>query len=348
MADIFISYSKIDEADARLLSALLEAEGHSVWWDRHLVGGDKYRGTITAELSKSRAVVVIWTKNSVGSDWVQSEAGRALREQKLIPVRSVGIEYKDIPPPFDNIQTVTLNNREQILAAVAGQLAKPAVAAPRWKVLRFELLAWLGVFGGAITLITNIDGIIKLSNLFRWLITNWSSLLKHLWQALLFFKFEVSSYDAALLTIGLLITSGVFYASIHQPTTAARKSRAVLIGPLLLILFIIFFGISNIDARHEAKSEHQLDAIIEGIFKNSPECVSFMKTFLRNPNNLEGTFVPQPGHEPSLESKEKADDCFRSSAVEVKRDDLYFLAGFGRCVPCQRAVECSVTSPAAL
>ena len=81
MADIFISYSKKDEPDARLLSAFLEVRGYSVWWDANLEGGDKYRATITAELSKARAVVVIWTKNSVGSDWVQSEAGRALNER---------------------------------------------------------------------------------------------------------------------------------------------------------------------------------------------------------------------------------------------------------------------------
>jgi hypothetical protein len=33
MADIFISYSKNDHDQARMLAAFLEAEGYSVWWD---------------------------------------------------------------------------------------------------------------------------------------------------------------------------------------------------------------------------------------------------------------------------------------------------------------------------
>ena len=56
-------------------------------------------------------------------------------------MRSVRSEYQDIPPPFDNVHTLKLNDREQILAAVAGQLAKPALPGPLWKQLKFELLA---------------------------------------------------------------------------------------------------------------------------------------------------------------------------------------------------------------
>lgn len=326
MADIFISYSKTDEADVRLLSAFLEAQGYSVWWDNDLLGGEKYRGVITAELSKARAVVVIWTKDSVGSDWVQSEAGRALRDQKLIPVRSVGIEYKDIPPPFDNVHTVALNNRAQILAAVTGQLAKPAAGAPRWKVLRFEFLTWLGVIGGAITLITNINGIIKLSNFLQWLITNWSSLLKYLWQALLFFKFEVSAYDAELLTIGFLMTSAVFYASFRQPNAPARKSSIFLIFPLSLIWIILMTGIVSITTTQVTKAEQKFDQFVEDMFANSPECATYMKVFLRNINNFEGVVVPMPGNEPSLEAKERADDCFKSAAVKLERERVYVHA----------------------
>jgi hypothetical protein len=107
--------------------------------------------------------VVIWTKDSISSDWVQSEAGRALRDQKLIPVRSKELEYNDIPPPFDNVHTIALNNREQLLAAVTAQLAKPAVQASFWKVFRYNLLTWLGIIGGAITLTANFDAVIRLT-----------------------------------------------------------------------------------------------------------------------------------------------------------------------------------------
>jgi TIR domain len=64
VADIFISYSKKDDPDARLLSVFLELKGTRLGGMPTLEGGDKYRATITAELNKARAVIVIWTKNS--------------------------------------------------------------------------------------------------------------------------------------------------------------------------------------------------------------------------------------------------------------------------------------------
>jgi hypothetical protein len=280
VADIFISYSKKDEADARLLAAFLEAHGYSVWWDANLQGADKYRAIIPAELSNARAVVVIWTKNSVGSEWVQSEAGRAHNDRKLIPVRSGGVEYKDIPPPFEQLHTLALNNREQILAAVAGQLAKPAEPAPLWKKLRYELWVWLGVLGGAITLVGTVEGIFKLSNFFRWLLTNWGALLKYIWQALSFFKFEVTETDAEFLTISLLMISAVFYSSFRQPIKKpAHKSARFLFPALFLIGVILFGGINSIGEKQSARYQQALNTRIETMFANDPECVSAMKDF---------------------------------------------------------------------
>jgi hypothetical protein len=77
MADIFISYSKADHALALKLSTFLEAEGWSVWWDRSLGAADLYRDEIMKQLAAARAVISIWTPNSIKSDWVRAEAGRA-------------------------------------------------------------------------------------------------------------------------------------------------------------------------------------------------------------------------------------------------------------------------------
>ena len=46
MADIFISYSKADHALALKLSAFLDAEGWTVWWDKSLAAADLYRDEI--------------------------------------------------------------------------------------------------------------------------------------------------------------------------------------------------------------------------------------------------------------------------------------------------------------
>jgi hypothetical protein len=321
VADIFLSYSKSDEPDARLLSAFLESQGYSVWWDSDLGGGDKFRRTIISELTKAGAVVVIWTQNSVVSDWVQSEAGRAFRDQKLIPVRSAGVEYKDIPPPFDNVHTLKLGDREQIVAAVSRQLAKPATPSPLWKILRFELLSWLGVLGGAITLITNINGLIKLSNLFHWLFANWSALLKFIWQALLLFKFEISAYDATLLTIGALITSGIFYSSTRQQSITVRRPARALFLPLFLILCIIIIGVFNISARERAKSLRRFDSQVEQIFANRPECVNFTKALFHNPKfGLEIVNI--------IKGDSRLDwrDCFKSAGAKAELKKLLDLS----------------------
>ena len=86
MSDIFISYAKADHAVALKLSAFLEAEGWSVWWDKSLAAADLYRDEIMKQLAAARAVLTIWSENSVKSEWVRAEAGRAKADGKLIPV----------------------------------------------------------------------------------------------------------------------------------------------------------------------------------------------------------------------------------------------------------------------
>ena len=66
-------------------------------------------------------MITIWSKDSVQSEWVMSETGRGLADGKLIPVKQAGLDYKDIPPPFDNQHTEKIGNRDHILAAVQGQ-----------------------------------------------------------------------------------------------------------------------------------------------------------------------------------------------------------------------------------
>src|SRR5262249_44838675 len=57
MSDIFISYSKADHALALKLSAFLEAEGWSVWWDKSLGAADLYRDEIMKQLAAARTVI---------------------------------------------------------------------------------------------------------------------------------------------------------------------------------------------------------------------------------------------------------------------------------------------------
>src|SRR5262249_1975098 len=185
MSDIFISYSKADHALALKLSAFLEAEGWSVWWDKSLAAADLYRDEIMKQLVSARAVIAIWTPNSIRSDWVRAEAGTAKKEGKLSPVKTADVAYADIPLPFGEMHTENLDSIELIRAAVVAQLAKPAVepsaVALLTKGFKYELLTWAGIVGGALTLFTNLSSVLKLADWARVLVEHWKEWTHAFW-----------------------------------------------------------------------------------------------------------------------------------------------------------------------
>jgi hypothetical protein len=185
MADIFISYSKADRELAIKLAAFLEAEGWTVWWDKSLQSADTFRDVIMRELMAARAVISIWTPNSIKSDWVRAEAGRAKAEGTLIPVKSSDVSYGDIPLPFGEMHTENVTATEQIRAAVVAQLSKPKVEPSTFwmatRTLRLQLLTWAGIVGGAITLFTNFRGLISLADWARWIVIHWQEWTHYLW-----------------------------------------------------------------------------------------------------------------------------------------------------------------------
>jgi TIR domain len=185
MADIFISYSKIDHALALKLSTFLEAEGWTVWWDKSLAAADLYRDEIMKQLAAARAVISIWTPNSVKSDWVRAEAGRAKAEGKLIPVKTADVAYPDIPLPFGEMHTENVSSTDLIRGAIVAQLAKPSVPqTPFWqitKTFKYQLLTWIGIVGSAITLFANLEGVLNLAYWAKVLVSHWHEWAQMFW-----------------------------------------------------------------------------------------------------------------------------------------------------------------------
>ncbi len=185
MADVFISYSKADRPLALKLATMLEAEGWKAWWDTSLIPGDDFRHEIMTELGRARAVIVIWTDASIKSDWVRSEAGRAQADRKLIPVKLGHLTYKDLPPPFDVLHTENVGEEDKIKAAVVAQLAKPAAEPTAWALLgkgfKYEVLTWVGIVGGALTLFTNLGAVLKLADWARILVEHWREWTHAFW-----------------------------------------------------------------------------------------------------------------------------------------------------------------------
>jgi TIR domain len=185
MADVFISYSKADRLLVEQLAAYLESEGWSVWWDRSLTAGETWRDEIARELAKARVALVVWTQDSIKSDFVRAEAGRAKADAKLIPVKAAGVEYRDIPLPFGEMHTEPLENRELVRAAILTQLAKPQVVATGiWAAtasIRYAVLTWIGIIGLMITLFSNLRGILELAEWARLLVQHWADWMHTAW-----------------------------------------------------------------------------------------------------------------------------------------------------------------------
>src|ERR1700688_3226280 len=74
MSDIFISYAREDRPRAEAIAKALEEHSWSVWWDWVIPTGKKFRRVIQEELDKARCVVVLWSANSIESDWVIEES----------------------------------------------------------------------------------------------------------------------------------------------------------------------------------------------------------------------------------------------------------------------------------
>ena len=84
--DIFISYARKDRARVNKIAKALEAEGYTVWWDRHIRAGQKFQQEINKAIKSTKAVVVVWSKHSIDSHWVQDEAQHGVQNNALVPV----------------------------------------------------------------------------------------------------------------------------------------------------------------------------------------------------------------------------------------------------------------------
>src|SRR5262249_5002443 len=96
MTDVFLSYSRADRPVAEAIARELHGLGIDVWWDHDVLGGKDYRLGISDILNRVRIAIVIWSRRSVESQWVISEAAAAREKKALVPVTLDGHE-----PPID-------------------------------------------------------------------------------------------------------------------------------------------------------------------------------------------------------------------------------------------------------
>ena len=103
--DIFLSYASADTERAEDIAHILEQKGLSVWWDRNIPPGKTWDQVLGEALRTARCVVVLWTKNSIDSDWVKDEAARGRQRGVLVPAM---LEDVEIPLGFGRIEAADL------------------------------------------------------------------------------------------------------------------------------------------------------------------------------------------------------------------------------------------------
>jgi TIR domain len=105
VTDIFISYAREDRDCAEMLAEVLTALEWSVWWDQKIMVGRPFDHAIEAALKEAKCVVVLWSRHSIKSEWVKSEAAVAVKRDVLVPAM---IDEIELPLEFQRKQTANL------------------------------------------------------------------------------------------------------------------------------------------------------------------------------------------------------------------------------------------------
>lgn len=138
MADVFVSYDRRDRDLAEKVVAALTEEGLTVWWDDRITPHETWDKTIEREVDNAKKVLVLWTKHSVESDWVRTEAGAA---KEATPPKLIQARFSDckVPLAFRLLQHVDLigwtpkrrhSGWDRLTMWLKDGLDRPAVPAP--------------------------------------------------------------------------------------------------------------------------------------------------------------------------------------------------------------------------
>ncbi len=143
--DVFVSYAQADRDRVRPIVDALEAAGLSVWWDRRIAPGAGFDAEIQEALDNSSCVLAVWSKTSISSEWVITEAGEGSERGVLVPV---SIDPVRPPLAFRRRQTIDATSSrfvsEDVLAAVRAVLEGRVIEPATTERQRPGRLHWVG------------------------------------------------------------------------------------------------------------------------------------------------------------------------------------------------------------
>jgi hypothetical protein len=111
MSPVFLSYKRVDDAArAKVVRARLEALGLDIFQDVDMSAGEFFPTILNKRIRAATAVLVLWSKSSIDSHWVVSEAQKGLEQAKLVAVAFDRDITREMPMPFNGIQTPDLSD----------------------------------------------------------------------------------------------------------------------------------------------------------------------------------------------------------------------------------------------
>ena len=105
--DVFLSYAREDVQIAIMVVALLREAGISVFYDLDIRNGSDWSDALDQKIKSVGLVLVLWSRHSVGSDWVREEASAGKARQILVAAR---IDGTAPPLGFKMVQTDDLSS----------------------------------------------------------------------------------------------------------------------------------------------------------------------------------------------------------------------------------------------
>ena len=118
MADVFISYKKIDRIRIQPIIHAIEAAGYSVWWDNDVRSGERWLDRIIIEIRNANTLIGCWTFNAItdlGTFAPSEEDGRNYMELEHAEAgveKVVGISFDRtaVPVHYRDIQAIDLSD----------------------------------------------------------------------------------------------------------------------------------------------------------------------------------------------------------------------------------------------
>jgi ubiquinone/menaquinone biosynthesis C-methylase UbiE len=150
MAKIFVSYHRASKDAVEALVQYLRADGHDVWFDQNLTGGQNWWNDILSKIRECEVFVAAFTQESLESRPCKCETRYAYDlKRRLLPVQlSNTVSLDSLPPYLGELQCVDYSRRDvstfqKLQRALKLLLPAPPLPDPLPNPPAISLLNWM-------------------------------------------------------------------------------------------------------------------------------------------------------------------------------------------------------------